>query len=63
MFVDIECASSFYLFDKENCLRVGAYRIYKHKYFEKVVQVLIFLSSFKLAFDTYLLDYDETTQI
>lgn len=42
-----------YLFSKENRLRIGCYKLWKHKLWEQVVMALILLSSAKLATDTF----------
>jgi len=53
LFAGVRCEQAFYLFSKSNCFRIGCYKLIKHKYWETVVLVLICLSSFKLAFDTW----------
>ena len=53
LYAGVDCQSAFFIFDKENCFRVGCYKLIKHKYWETVVLVLICLSSLKLAFDTW----------
>jgi len=53
MFVGVHCEQAFFIFSKDNCFRMGCYKLIKHKYWETVVLVLICLSSLKLAFDTY----------
>lgn len=63
LFQEIDCNSSFFLFDKGNLFRIICYKMIRHGLWETSVQILIFLSSLKLAIDTYFLDYDETTEI
>lgn len=53
MFLGIECEISFYLFTKQNWIRIIIHKMTEHWFFEGVVQFLIMLSSIKLAFDTY----------
>lgn len=53
MFMGIECEISFYLFTKQNWIRIIIHKMTEHWFFEGVVQFLIMLSSIKLAFDTY----------
>ncbi len=59
LFLDIECVKSFYLFSFKNKLRIFLYKITNHKNFEKFIMSLIFLSTIKLVFDTYLSDESE----
>ena len=63
LFQGIECHSALYLFDKDNCFRERSYKLIKHKFWETGVQILIALSSLKLAMDSYFLEYDDTTQV
>jgi len=53
MYVGIECYAAFYIFSKENCLRIRAYRLMQSKIFDNTVLFLIGVSSLKLASDTY----------
>ncbi|KAL4431572.1 hypothetical protein ABPG74_017277 [Tetrahymena malaccensis] len=50
----VECEKSLYLFSKEGSFRKTIYYIYKHSMFEKIVLLVIILTSFKLTFDTYI---------
>lgn len=59
----IQCNKSIFLFPKKSKIRQACARISKHRYFERTILVLIVLSSFKLAFDTYLMDYPESSLI
>jgi len=54
LFIGIECQSSFYLFKKESSFRIVCYKMVHHKFWDRWVMTLIFLSSIKLALDTYL---------
>lgn len=56
LFVGIECQMSFYIFSKDNCFRRMCYLAINYKLWERMVMILIFLSSFKLAYDTYYMD-------
>ena len=58
-YADIECERSYYVFHKANNFRIFCYKISMHRYFEKVILTLIFFSSMKLVYDTYILDLDE----
>ena len=60
---DIECDKAFFIFKRTSCLRKFCYKVYTHRYFEKVILTLIVLSSFKLAADTYFLNIPETHPI
>ncbi|KAL4477029.1 hypothetical protein ABPG72_011726 [Tetrahymena utriculariae] len=53
-FEGVECEKSLYLFSKEGNFRKTIYYIYKHGLFEKIVLLVIILTSFKLTFDTYI---------
>lgn len=54
MFRGVHCSRSLYLFSKVNPFRRFCYVLTKHRYFDRCVLVVIFLSSFKLALDTYI---------
>jgi hypothetical protein len=45
--------SSFYVFGKDNIVRVVSYNLIKHPLWETIVLGLITLSSLKLFYDTY----------
>lgn len=49
----IYCQSSFYIFHFSSPIRVFCYKMWKKPWWETIVMVLIFLSSLKLAIDTY----------
>ena len=53
LFAGVHCEQAFFIFGKQNCFRIGCYKLIKHKLWETVVLVLICLSSIKLAFDTW----------
>ncbi|KAL4431571.1 hypothetical protein ABPG74_017276 [Tetrahymena malaccensis] len=55
----VECEQSLYIFSKENIIRRTLYYIYKHPLFDKIVLLVIVLTSFKLTFDTYIGPADE----
>jgi len=61
MFVGIECEWSFFLFSKQNRLRIMAYKLSKWVWWERIVLTLIMLSSVKLAVDTYTIEEVEET--
>jgi hypothetical protein len=50
---------SFFVFSKDNLIRIGAYKLIKHPLWETVVIILITLSSLKLAFDTFFINETE----
>jgi hypothetical protein len=47
------CENSFYLFPKESKFRLFTYKAINSPIWDNAVMFLIFLSSFKLAFDSY----------
>ena len=53
-FKHICCEESFYIFNKQNFIRIICFRIVKHKYFDKAVMYMIFFSSLKLVVETYI---------
>ena len=56
MFRGVHCAKSLFVFSKLNIFRRFCYVVVKHRYFEKCILAVIFLSSIKLALDTYISD-------
>mmetsp|Transcript_7183 Transcript_7183/g.12108 ORF Transcript_7183/g.12108 Transcript_7183/m.12108 type:complete len:1503 (-) Transcript_7183:75-4583(-) len=56
LFIGVECASAFYIFSKDNCLRVACYKITKHPLWDNSVIAMILLSSLKLAMDTFTIE-------
>lgn len=51
----VTCQMSLYTFDREDSqFRKMCYFLQKHKWFDRVIMLLIFLSSLKLATDTYM---------
>ena len=61
LFSGIYCDNSLYVFSKKNTIRLYAYKLYKHKSFDNVIMSIIALSSFKLAIDSYLVDFDDSS--
>jgi hypothetical protein len=57
MYAGIHCEKSFYIFQKQNPIRLWAYKIQKHKLFDNIIMLLIGMSSVKLALDSYLVYY------
>ena len=57
----IVCKKSLYLFERTTPFRRFCYNLQKHKLFDNFIMFLIFLSSMKLATDTYMTedDYDK----
>lgn len=53
---EVKCQYSLFIFPKNNCFRVKLYEMQKHKWFERIIMLLIMLSTVKLIFDTYNLD-------
>lgn len=62
-FDGIECVKALYLFDQESEFRVFCLNRIRHKYWETIVQFLIFLSSAKLIVDTYIQDYPNNSVV
>ena len=58
LFIETDCDAAFYVFKKDNPFRQFIYRLINYKMFDHLVMLLIFLSSVKLAVDTYLFDVD-----
>lgn len=56
----IACEQSFYLFDKNNYIRIQCYYAIQHSLWENSVMAMIIASSGKLAFDAYLLESKPT---
>jgi len=56
LFVGVECQMSFFLFSFTNPIRIISYKLIKHPLWETTVIVLISMSSFKLAYDTFFID-------
>lgn len=59
----VHCENSFYVFHKDNNFRLFMYKAIHSSIWENGVMFLIFLSSFKLAFDSYAWHYPETDPI
>ena len=59
LYKGISCEKAFYVFSKENPVRLVFYKLSLHTYFERLILTLIILSSMKLAYDTYILDLPE----
>lgn len=60
LFADVECEKAVMFFSKENFFRRFSIRIVKHDQFENFIIAIIFLSSIKLAIDTYFIDASGT---
>ena len=58
-FKDIEANQSIYLFSKENYFRRACYWLLINPWWDRIIIILILLSSAKLGSDTYLVDFDE----
>lgn len=56
---DIRCTKSYYIFHYTNWVRLSCYKISTHRLFEKAILSLIFFSSMKLVYDTYILELDD----
>ena len=59
----VEAVKSLYLFHKDSMFRRVCFNLQKHKYFDRFIMALIFLSSLKLATDTYMGGYDEESDV
>ena len=53
LFHQIECNQSFFIFSKENPIRIICYKLMKHPLWETAVLILIALSSCKLGYDSF----------
>jgi hypothetical protein len=60
-FTGIACEQSLYLFSKENSFRRACYLIYQNYWFERIIILMIVLSSIKLGVDTYSPSFPETS--
>lgn len=60
---EVLCNESLFFFQKKWKIRKFMYNLQKHKWFERVILLLIVLSTIKLIFDTYLLDEPEASNI
>ena len=56
LFEGNECQISLFLFKQNNIFRILMMKIYKHRYFDRFILILIILSSIKLAVDSYFND-------
>ena len=54
----VEAESSLYLFSRGSRFRRFCYNLQRHKQFDRIIMLLIFLSSLKLATDTYMTSED-----
>ena len=59
----IYCVNSLYVFHKQSKIRLYSYKVYKHKYFDNFIMFLIFLSSVKLAVDSYLTGFSKESTV
>ena len=60
----VSCQRSLYTFDREDSkFRKMCYFLQKHKWFDRVIMLLIFLSSLKLATDTYMDGLEEDSAL
>lgn len=60
---EVFCQESLYLFSKRWKCRKFIYKLQDHQWFDRVIILLILLSTVKLIFDTYILDEPEGSQI
>ena len=60
---EIECENSIYIFNRKGCFRKTCYYIQQHKYFDRFIMLLIAVSSFQLAFETYIVGLPEDDPI
>ena len=61
LFLNIECEKSYYVFSKSLFLRIGCYKLSNHIFFERGILSVIVLSSIKLVWDTYILNYSQNS--
>ncbi|CAG9314127.1 SCN4A_4 [Blepharisma stoltei] len=59
-FTGIECRNSFFIFSKENKFRKICYFLSSNPTMEKCILAIILVSTLKLIWDTYLLDFPST---
>ena len=59
----IRCNKSLYLVQRDTMFRRICYNLQLHKYFDRFIMLLIFLSSLKLATDTYMTDLEADSPI
>ena len=57
LFADVYCEKAWFVFSKENCIRIFVGKIVTHRFFEAAILTVIVLSSLKLVIDTYLPDH------
>jgi hypothetical protein len=50
------CEVSLYVFNRKNCIRRSCYNLTTSKIFDNSIMLLIFLSSVKLASDTFFIN-------
>lgn len=63
LYEGVESELSLYIFHKQNIFRLLCYKIYKAKFFDNFIMFLIFLSSVKLAVDSYLTGLEKDSEI
>lgn len=64
LFEGIACYQSLWMFSKKSPLRIVCYRVVHSDLFENFILVLIMISSFKLALDTYFItDPEDSPQV
>lgn len=57
LYQSIECERSLYLFGKYSSkVRAFTLRLLRHRYFERLIMIMIFANTLKLAVETYYLD-------
>ena len=59
----VQAENALYCFHRRSKFRLLCYNVQKHKYFDRFIMTLIFLSSLKLATDTYMNDLAEDSAI
>lgn len=52
-YINITCENSLYILTKDNSFRTFCYDLMSNPWWERIIIILIVLSSFKLAIDTY----------
>ena len=57
----LDCCKSYFLFSKTNPVRVACYKITQSPYFDNFMLIIIFLSSVKLTWETYILNSPSTS--
>lgn len=61
LFEGVGCKRSYYIFSKQNTIRILCYKINKSHWFDNTILALIVLNSIKLIWDTYIINSESTS--